>query len=82
MFEKSFPQTGTRSSRKAFFKHALRHLYIFTAVYQEMSITRVAEWFHLVQSRVSQAVKELKAEYGEQLFEKLNRKLFVKEKGK
>ena len=47
-----------------------------------MSITRVAEWFHLVQSRVSQAVKELKAEYGEQLFEKLNRKLFVKEKGK
>lgn len=36
----------------------LRHLYIFIAVYQEMSITKAAERLHLAQPRVSQAVKE------------------------
>ena len=59
----------------------LRHLYIFTAVYQEMSITKAAERLHLAQPRVSQAVKELEEEYGVQLFERLNRRLFVTDKG-
>ena len=59
----------------------LRHLYIFIAVYQEMSITKAAERLHLAQPRVSQAVKELEEEYGVRLFERLNRKLFVTEKG-
>ena len=39
----------------------LRHLYIFIAVYQEMSITKAAERLHLAQPRVSQAVKEPEA---------------------
>ena len=59
----------------------LRHLYIFIAVYQEMSITKAAERLHLAQPRVSQAVKELEEEYGVRLFKRLNRKLFVTEKG-
>ena len=50
----------------------LRHLYIFIAVYQEMSITKAAERLHLAQPRVSQAVKELEEEYGVRLFERLN----------
>ena len=48
----------------------LRHLYIFIAVYQEMSITKAAERLHLAQPRVSQAVKELEEEYGVRLFER------------
>ena len=37
----------------------LRHLKIFTVVYQEMSITKASRALHLAQPSVSLAIKEL-----------------------
>lgn len=60
----------------------LRHLRIFAAVYQEMSITGAARRLHLAQPSVSLAVKELEAAYQIRLFDRINRRLEATEKGK
>lgn len=59
----------------------LRHLRIFVAVYQEASITKAAKKLHLAQPSVSLAVKELEEFYHVRLFDRINRRIFVTEKG-
>lgn len=59
----------------------LRHLKIFVAVYQEMSITKASVKLHLAQPSVSLAIRELEDAYGIRLFDRINRRLFVTEKG-
>lgn len=59
----------------------LRHLRIFAAVYQEMSITKASGKLHLAQPSVSLAIKELEEAYHIKLFDRINRRLFITEKG-
>lgn len=59
----------------------LRHLRIFAAVYQEMSITKASKKLHLAQPSVSLAIKELEEAYHIQLFDRINRRLFITERG-
>ena len=59
----------------------LRHLRIFMAVYQEMSITKASKKLHLAQPSVSLAIKELEDAYHIRLFDRINRRLFITEKG-
>lgn len=59
----------------------LRHLKIFIAVYQEMSITKAANRLHLAQPSVSLAIKELEDNYHFKLFDRINRRIFVTEVG-
>ncbi|MBU3875230.1 LysR family transcriptional regulator [Faecalicatena sp. AGMB00832] len=59
----------------------LRHLRIFLAVYQEMSITKASKKLHLAQPSVSLAIKELEEFYHIRLFDRINRRIFVTEKG-
>ena len=55
----------------------LRHLKIFVTVCQEGSITRAAEKLYIAQPSVSLSIKELEQYYGEPLFERLSRKLYI-----
>lgn len=59
----------------------LRHLRIFMAVYQEMSITKASKKLHLAQPSVSLAIRELEEFYHIRLFDRINRRIFVTEKG-
>ncbi|MDC7289265.1 LysR family transcriptional regulator [Blautia schinkii] len=59
-----------------------RHLLIFVTVYQEMSITAASRKLHLAQPSVSLAVKELEEAYRIKLFDRINRRLYVTEKGR
>ncbi|MDO5135235.1 MAG: LysR family transcriptional regulator [Eubacteriales bacterium] len=59
----------------------LRHLYVFTTVYQEMSITRAAQKLYISQPGVSLAIRELEEYYQVSLFHRINRKIFPTEKG-
>lgn len=59
----------------------LRHLKIFTVVYQEMSITKASKALHLAQPSVSLAIKELEEYYHIRLFDRINRRIFITEKG-
>ncbi len=59
----------------------LRHLRIFAAVYQEMSITGAAKRIHLAQPSVSLAIKELEDAYQVRLFDRISRHLTPTEKG-
>lgn len=59
----------------------LRHLRIFASVYKEMSITKASEKLHLAQPSVSLAIKELEEAYHIRLFDRINRRLFITEKG-
>ncbi len=54
----------------------IRHMRIFTAVYQEMSITKAADRLHMTQPAVTRAVQELENYYGIRLFERINHRLF------
>jgi DNA-binding transcriptional LysR family regulator len=60
---------------------SIRHLRIFLAVYQEMNITKAAAKLHLAQPSVSLAIKELEENYHIQLFDRINRRLFITQKG-
>lgn len=60
----------------------LRHMKIFTAVFQYSSITRASEELHLAQPSVSLAVKELEEYYGIRLFERMGRGISPTEAGK
>lgn len=59
----------------------LRHLRIFLEVYQEMNITKAAAKLHLAQPSVSLAIKELEEYYHIRLFDRINRRLFITERG-
>lgn len=59
----------------------IRHLRIFIAVYDELSMTAAANKLFMTQPSISQAIKELEDYYGVLLFERLSRKLYVTESG-
>lgn len=59
----------------------LRHMKIYVSVYQNMSITKAAQKLHLAQPSVSLAIKELEEAYHIQLFERINKRISVTEKG-
>lgn len=60
----------------------LRHLTIFRAVCQMESITLAAEHLNMAQPAVSLAVRELEKFYGVQLFERMNRRIYITEAGR
>ena len=60
----------------------LRHLTIFRAVCQTESITLAAEHLNMTQPAVSLAVRELEEFYGVQLFERMNRRIYITEAGR
>ena len=60
----------------------LRHLEIFRAVCARESITLAAETLNMTQPAVSMAIRELEVFYGLQLFERMNRRLYITEAGR
>ncbi len=60
----------------------LRHMRIFAAVCEEESITRAAEKLGMTQPTVSVAVRELEDYYHTQLFERMNRRIYLTEAGR
>ena len=60
----------------------LRHMKIFAEVCKNESITKAAETLNMTQPTVSIAIKEIEQHYHVQLFERMNRKLYITEKGK
>ncbi len=54
-----------------------RHLMIFSAVYDQKSMTRAAETLFMTQPAVSQAIRELEEHYSVKLFERFSRRLYV-----
>jgi len=55
----------------------LRHIEIFAMVCREGSITRAAEKLYLSQPTVSVAIREMEEHYGNALFERISRKLYL-----
>ena len=55
----------------------IRHMKIFTAVYQCRNITQAAKRLHMTQPAVTRAIQELERYYGVRLFERTNRRLTV-----
>ena len=60
----------------------LRHLTIFQAVCQTESITQAAERLNMTQPAVSLAIRELEEFYGAQLFERMNRRIYLTDAGR
>ena len=60
----------------------LRHFRIFQAVCAAQSITGAAEALNMTQPAVSLAVRELESFYRTQLFERMNRRIYLTEDGK
>lgn len=59
----------------------IRHLKIFIAVYDRLSITHAAEALHMTQPVVTRTIKEIEQHYGVQLFDRMNRRLYVTNAG-
>lgn len=59
----------------------LRHMRIFVEVCLEKSITKAAENLNMTQPTVSIAIKELENHYHTQLFDRMNRRIYLTEKG-
>lgn len=59
----------------------LRHMRIFVEVCSEESITKAAENLNMTQPTVSIAIKELEDHYHTKLFERMNRRIYLTEKG-
>lgn len=60
----------------------LRHLRIFVEVADCGKMSAAAEKLYVSQPTVSQAIKELEEYYGILLFERINKRLYITEKGK
>ncbi len=60
----------------------IRHFQIFKAVCDSEGITAAAERLNITQPSVSIAIKELEVFYNTQLFDRLNRKIYLTEAGK
>lgn len=60
----------------------LKHLKIFAEVCRYQSVTRAAEELYMSQPAVSLAVREMEEHYGQKLFERLSRKMYVTDAGK
>lgn len=59
----------------------LRHMIIFKEVCRLESISKAAESLNMAQPSVSLAIKELENYYNVRLFERMNRRIFITEKG-
>lgn len=59
----------------------LRHIRIFLTVYKIQNITKAAQALCMTQPAVTRAIKEIEAYYGIQLFDRINKKLYVTERG-
>ena len=57
----------------------IRHMRIFAEVYRTENVTQAAGQLHMTQPAVSRAIQELEQYYGVQLFERMNRRLYVTE---
>mgnify|MGYP000036134164 FL=1 len=60
----------------------IRHLTIFVAVADHGSMSAAASYLYLSQPTISQAIRELEKHYNGLLFERLGRKLYLKERGR
>lgn len=60
----------------------LKHLKIFAEVCRYQSVTRAAEELYLSQPAVSLAIREMEEHYGQKLFERISRKMYVTDAGK
>ena len=59
-----------------------RHLKIFTAVCETMSMTKAAHNLYISQPAVSQTITELEEYYGVRLFDRMSNKLYLTDAGK
>lgn len=60
----------------------LRHMIIFQEVCLHQSVSRAAESLNIAQPSVSLAIRELESYYNVKLFERMNRHIYLTEKGK
>lgn len=59
----------------------LKHMKIFAEVCRRQSITKAAKELYMSQPAVSLAVREMEEYYGQRLFERMSRRLFITEAG-
>ncbi len=60
----------------------IRHLRVFVCVAKHLSMTKAAEELFIAQPAVSNTISEIEKNYGLQLFERINRRLFLTDEGK
>ncbi len=60
----------------------IRHLKVFVCVAEHMSMTRAAQELFVAQPAVSNTIAEIEKNYGVQLFERINKRLFLTDEGK
>ncbi len=60
----------------------IRHLTVFVCVAKYLSMTRAAEELFIAQPAVSTTISEIEKNYNVQLFERINRRLFLTDEGK
>ncbi len=60
----------------------IRHLKVFACVAEHMSMTRAAEELFIAQPAVSNTIAEIERHYSIQLFERINKRLFLTDEGK
>jgi len=59
----------------------IKHLRVFTEVYQQMHISHAAEQLHMTQPAVSRSIQELEKYYGIHLFERIKHRLYRTQSG-
>ena len=59
----------------------LRHLRYFAALAEQLSFTRAAEKVHITQSTLSHQIKQLEAEIGLLLFDRIGKRVVMTEAG-
>lgn len=59
----------------------LKHMKIFVEVCRQQSVTGAARSLYMSQPAVSLAIREMEEHYGQKLFERISRKLFITEAG-
>ncbi len=60
----------------------IRHIKFFVCVAKHLSMTRAADELFIAQPAVSTTISEIEKHYNVQLFERLNRRLFLTDEGK
>ena len=59
----------------------LRHLRYFSTLAETLNFTRAADKSHVTQSTLSHQIKQLEAELGVQLFDRVGKKVIITEVG-